>query len=71
MNYNSLSDSDLRNLHESLVNEKLKLEDELWKLGVHSEILGAVKQKIFDLAEKERSVESIAELLLQRQNIDY
>lgn len=71
MNYDLLSDDELRNLHERIVNEKLRLEDELWDLGVHSEILNTVKQKIFDLTDKERSAEYISELLRQRQGIDY
>jgi hypothetical protein len=71
MNYNSLSDHELQNIHEKIVNEKLRLEDELWDLGVTSEILDTVKQKIFDLSEKERNVEHIAELLRKRQGLDY
>ena len=71
MNYNSLSDHELQNIHEKIVNEKLRLEDELWDLGVTSEILDTVKQKIFDLSEKERNVEHIAELLRKRQGLHY
>ncbi len=71
MNYDSLSDYELQNIHEIIVKEKIRIEDELWDLGVTSEILKTVKQKIFDLNEKESNLEYITELLRERQGINY
>ncbi|MEI2578534.1 hypothetical protein [Scytonema sp. PRP1] len=67
MDYRSLSDDELRDEHERLVREKIRLKDELWKLGVDQQKLDIVKEKILQLNTTERNIEVSDSILRSRQ----